>query len=214
MELITSIVGTAIGWVVSLAAHVIARDAYASIPKYARQLIEWAVGKLPADQQERYLEEWLADLNDRPSVLSKFQHAVECCICVRKISAIYSESRKSLAEGLSSPNVWNIDLDEATGAFFFATVALVQQKGNVGQAEFETAYKAVESIIGPVNLKAARDVAGTMVDALDKSNLAGGEFNVKMTGDAKQIRKQIAEVFKTLGLNNDVDVCEFTKGPE
>jgi hypothetical protein len=214
MELITSIVGLVIGWVVSLAAHVIARDAYASIPKYARQLIEWAVGKLPADQQERYLEEWLADLNDRPSVLSKFQHAVECCICVRKISAIYSESRKSLAEDLTSSNVWNIDLDDATGAFFFATIALVQQKGKVGQAEFEAAYEAVESIIGPVNLRAARDVAGTMVDAVDKSKLGGGEFNVKLTGDAKKIRKQIAAVFKTLGLNNDVVDGAFTIGPE
>lgn len=86
MELITFF----LAFLGSLAAHFLAHDAYTSAPRYARRLIKWAAQRLPNDHQKRYLEEWLADLDERPTVISKFQHAFECCICARKMSAICS----------------------------------------------------------------------------------------------------------------------------
>jgi hypothetical protein len=72
MDLITTMAGTILGWFVALAAHVVARDAYANAPRYAQRLIEAAIKSLPENDQARYCEEWLADLNERTGVLSKF----------------------------------------------------------------------------------------------------------------------------------------------
>jgi hypothetical protein len=209
MELITAIVGAVIGWLVALAAHVVARDAYASVPRYARRLIEWAVRRLPSDQQDRYLEEWLADLNDRPSILSKFQHAVECCICAKKISSIWREKPKSLVHSSSFDRTWNMDLDAATGALLMVTVALVKQKRPVEPVILDAAIRTVDSVIGPVNVKALANFVAIMENIIDDPAAKGGTFNLKMGDDESE---QFAEVLKRLEL--DIDVAAISELPK
>jgi hypothetical protein len=211
MELIVTIAGPIIGFVVTLAAHVIAHDAYASMPRYARRLIELAAKKLPANERERYLEEWLADVSERPSVLSKFQHAVECYICAKKVAVICSQRRQTLINGPSSSSVSKLDIHDATGVFLLATLSLVKQKEKVGNADFDAVKKAVESIVGPVDMNEMREVVDMIADVSAGSQNQERTFNVRTKTDAKQFQKQIAEVYKMIGIEDGV---EFTDDPE
>ena len=157
MELITAAIGTIAGFFGALAAHFIAHDAYSSAPKYARRLIEWGTKALPASDQARYREEWLADLNERGGVISKFRHAIECCICARKLAAICGEGHAVGAD--------RIDLDDAKGAFFLLVLRhQVRKQGELKSDDFRNLLAKVERELGPVNVQALYGFAKRVVD--------------------------------------------------
>jgi hypothetical protein len=156
MDLITTMAGTILGWFVALAAHVVARDAYANAPRYAQRLIEAAIKSLPENDQARYCEEWLADLNERTGVLSKFQHAVECYICVRKVASTCRAKRACVAA--TSVTVsgdmsgeWSVEVDNATAAFLLTVLKGVKRGVFLKDVELHHAVQAIEQKIGRIS---------------------------------------------------------------
>ncbi len=57
-------------------ARILGEDAKTFIPRISKKMIEKAANKLSAKCSDRYEEEWLADLNDRPEMTAKFYHAL------------------------------------------------------------------------------------------------------------------------------------------
>jgi hypothetical protein len=57
---------------------IIAAEIVALAPILARWIIAIAVRSMEAAQQERYREEWLADLEERPGNFAKIWHALGC----------------------------------------------------------------------------------------------------------------------------------------
>ena len=56
-------------------------------PAIARRLIEIAVLKLPEEDRARWLEEWLADLDDLPGSFSKLSHGLGCLKAANRLAA-------------------------------------------------------------------------------------------------------------------------------
>jgi hypothetical protein len=88
-NLISTILGAVGGFVGGIAAHFIAHDAYEVAPRYARELIDRAVARLPEADRERFAEQWLADLYEHEGVIAKFKHAIGCVLAARKVGEIY-----------------------------------------------------------------------------------------------------------------------------
>ena len=63
------------GLMLSILAGLLIYEAYAWLPNLSNWLIEWAVRRLPHDDQERYREEWRANLRDVPNSMAKLIHA-------------------------------------------------------------------------------------------------------------------------------------------
>jgi hypothetical protein len=167
MELITTFIGTVAGFVVALSAHFIAHDAYSSAPRYACGLIERAVRALPAGDQARYREEWLADLNERPSVLSKFRHAIECYICARKLSTIYSQNYSALtphSSGEARSTDLGIKIDNPTSVLLLLALKTSVQNDKIEQPEFNRIKAEVEDRLGPANLEVIVDVSKRLIN--------------------------------------------------
>jgi hypothetical protein len=174
MELITGIFGTIAAFFVAVAAHFVAHDAYSSAPRYARRLIERAVRALPESERDRYREEWLADLNERPSVLSKFHHAIECCICTRKLAGICTQktTKLSVPQQLGSPN-WKMSLDAPSCAFLLLVLKLTEQVSRrIGRADFDAILADVQGKLGPVNLDDIETVSRRMLGLYDEDGPA------------------------------------------
>ncbi len=57
-------------------ARILGEDAKTFIPRISKKIIKRAANKLSAKYADRFKEEWLADLNDRPEMTSKLYHAL------------------------------------------------------------------------------------------------------------------------------------------
>ena len=170
MELITTFIGTVACFVVALAAHFIAHDAYSSAPRYACGLIERAVRALPAGDQARYREEWLADLNERSSMFSKFRHAVECYICARKLSAICSQKGSALtshSSGEAKSTDLNIKIDNPTSVLLLLALKSSVQNDKFEQPEFDRIKAEVEDRLGPANLQVIVAVSERLINSVN-----------------------------------------------
>ncbi|ACF01313.1 hypothetical protein Rpal_2804 [Rhodopseudomonas palustris TIE-1] len=76
--------------VTSLAADELA----AHLPKVTKRLLEGAIRKLPARDQERYREEWQAHSDELPGQLSNLLHSAGCYFkAARSIRRMRSKSR-------------------------------------------------------------------------------------------------------------------------
>jgi hypothetical protein len=54
----------------------------------ARWIIDKAIERLPADDRQRFREEWLAHLDETPGALRKICHAIGCYLCAAKLAKI------------------------------------------------------------------------------------------------------------------------------
>jgi hypothetical protein len=117
MELISVTFTAIVAFFAGVAIHLVGHDAYACATRYSRRMIEWAASSLPKNEQARYREEWLAHLDDLPSVFSKLHHAAECCVCAKKVAAIHAHA-PALASKVGSEG-WSIELDRPTAIFLW-----------------------------------------------------------------------------------------------
>jgi uncharacterized protein YjiS (DUF1127 family) len=65
------------------------------IPSLARHLVDRAVSRLPAQERDRYREEWYAHINDCPGKLGKVWHAVGCLAGSRVIAVHVADDSSS-----------------------------------------------------------------------------------------------------------------------
>jgi hypothetical protein len=89
MELMTSILTGLWAAVAAFFGHLVAHDFVEIVPKLSRAIIRRATRSLPKAAHERYTEEWLADLDERPGVFAKLKHACGCVLCVPNIRKQY-----------------------------------------------------------------------------------------------------------------------------
>lgn len=82
-------------YLISVVIGFVMYEAYAWLPKISEWLIEQAVCRLPAEQQDRCREEWLANLNTLPNSVVRLLHALSFCYrCTAdRISADIFEAR-------------------------------------------------------------------------------------------------------------------------
>ena len=85
MEFLSSILAGIGGFIAGFVGHITAHDFCAAVPKWSRALIVSAARRVARADRARYQEEWLADLEERPTVYSKLAHAFGCFRCAWKM---------------------------------------------------------------------------------------------------------------------------------
>lgn len=85
MELLSTVMAAIGGFFAGFVGHVTAHDFCEAVPRWSKKLIAKAASRLSPRDRERYEEEWLADLADRPTTMSKLYHAVGCFSCASKM---------------------------------------------------------------------------------------------------------------------------------
>jgi len=85
MAFLNTILAAIGGFLAGFVGHVTAHDFCAAVPKWSQKLILLAVRRLEPRDRARYHEEWLADLEERPTVIAKLKHAIGCMRCARKM---------------------------------------------------------------------------------------------------------------------------------
>src|SRR5262245_43749885 len=80
MEFVIGFLAAIGSFLAGVLGHILAHDFCECTPKICLRIIEYAVKLLPEADRARYREEWRSDLNERPGVLAKFEHA---CGCIR-----------------------------------------------------------------------------------------------------------------------------------
>lgn len=192
MELITTIIAGVISSIGVIAAHFIAHDAYTKAPQYARHLIERAVRRLPEDHRARYLEEWLSDLDERLGVFSKFQHAVECWLCVRKVADICSAISGPITLRFKNPSGVSptaMCVDVSTGLFLLVVMQAVKQHVDLTPDRLEAAFHAIGRKFGEVDVDAVEHFhrrLGAQISAVALQDSADKGFSIEITGPVPQ----------------------------
>lgn len=69
-------------------------------PWWVSYWIKTAVSRLPADQRERFAEEWQSDVSRIPGELGKIIMALGCIIAAYRIAAIHKESHETILDSL------------------------------------------------------------------------------------------------------------------
>jgi hypothetical protein len=93
--------------------HLLAHDFVQLAPKFSRSIIQYSTRILSETDRVRYTEEWLADLEERSGVFSKFSHAIGCLLCVIRIRS-QSRAKPSVVVRFQAGNLGTLDLDYAT----------------------------------------------------------------------------------------------------
>jgi hypothetical protein len=79
------------------------RVATSELSAHAEPMARWIIGKaaqrLPADDRDRFCEEWLAHLDETPGTLRKFWHAVGCHLGAIKIAAVLAQQPRPVDRG-------------------------------------------------------------------------------------------------------------------
>jgi len=89
--------GYLIDILIGAAGSLVAAELWARADPFARLLIRAAVRRLPTEERERRLQEWLADLHDMPSALGKLSWAVGCHWAATVANARARRARRKLA---------------------------------------------------------------------------------------------------------------------
>ena len=85
MDLIASLLASAIAFVASILGSLLAHDICISANRTCAQIIRKAAARLAsADRQPREAE-WMADLHDRRTVSEKYRHAIGCFLVAGKM---------------------------------------------------------------------------------------------------------------------------------
>jgi hypothetical protein len=108
---------------VGAAGSLLAAEAYVHADPLARWIVRMAVTRLPADEQERSLEAWLADLNDMPGSIRKLLWAIGChrAATVTNVRAWRAVHPVTLRSAI---NRWNARATEMKPRNRFVTLAI------------------------------------------------------------------------------------------
>jgi hypothetical protein len=87
MGLIADIVEAAVAIGGAVVVKVISTDITEQTPVFARKLITRAVRRLPIALRERYLEEWLAHLDECKGTIPKLLHSLGCIVSASKLAS-------------------------------------------------------------------------------------------------------------------------------
>jgi len=85
MDLIASIIASALAFIASVLGNVLAHDICVSADRTCTKIIRNAAGRLAPLDQELRESEWLADLQDRETMREKYQHAIGCFLIAGKM---------------------------------------------------------------------------------------------------------------------------------
>jgi hypothetical protein len=127
MGLIADIVDAALAIGGAVIVNLISIDISEQTPVLARKLITCAVRGLPAAQRERYLEEWLAHLDECKGTIPKLVHSVGCVVCASTLAkTLAREQRCARQAQLSMPlsEMWDwawVSSDLPTDTGFYIT---------------------------------------------------------------------------------------------
>src|SRR5205823_4580332 len=86
--------------ILGLIAKLVADEARAWLPSVSQRLLNLALKCLPPDQQERYGEEWAADLESYPASLSRTIRAIGFLCAGWRIGGILPERLREIARFL------------------------------------------------------------------------------------------------------------------
>jgi hypothetical protein len=98
--------------------HLLAHDFAEIAPKLSKSLVQKAAHSLENADRERYMEEWLADLNERTGVLAKLKHACGCIVCARRMrKQSLKQQARDIVLRFEVCGIGSIDLDPATSFY-------------------------------------------------------------------------------------------------
>jgi hypothetical protein len=86
--------GYLIDILVGAVSRIVTGELGAHAEPLARLLIERAVKRLPADDRDRFREEWLAHLEETPGTLRKLWHAAGCHFGAAKVAGVVGRQTK------------------------------------------------------------------------------------------------------------------------
>lgn len=78
--------------IVGVAVVLLATEVQAWLPWLTERILRHAVRRLPESLRDRYDEEWRADINDRPGMLSKFVSACGLLVAGNKLRRMQEQS--------------------------------------------------------------------------------------------------------------------------
>jgi hypothetical protein len=86
--------GASMGYLIDIMVGAISRILTGELSAHMEPMARWIIGKatdvLPADDRDRFREEWLAHLDETPGTLRKLWHAVGCYLGATKVAGAYS----------------------------------------------------------------------------------------------------------------------------
>jgi hypothetical protein len=93
MDLVMGIAGFVLAVMGGLILNILSNDLYDRCPRLARWLLERAVARLPAEERDRYREEWEAHLLECPTKLDQVRHALGAWWGARRIARMRPRER-------------------------------------------------------------------------------------------------------------------------
>jgi hypothetical protein len=108
MDLIASIIASALTFIVSILGNLLAHDICVSADRTCAKIIRKAAARLAPFDREPRESEWLADLCERETIREKYQHAIGCFLIAGKMRR--QASALILAMNLQIDGVGNIPL--------------------------------------------------------------------------------------------------------
>lgn len=125
MEFLSNTIDWAIAFFTGFFGNVVAHDFCEVAPMLSKKIVEAAAARLPQSMKDRYLEEWLADLLDRPGTLSKIKWSLGCLMCahrMRREASMDTRRRRSIKFVLENDEV--LVLDGPSFAVFYSMLKI------------------------------------------------------------------------------------------
>jgi hypothetical protein len=86
--------GHLIDILIGVVSGIVTGELRAHVEPIARWIISKAVERLPADERDRFREEWASHLDEMPGMVRKLGHALGCYIGVTEIAGVLERERK------------------------------------------------------------------------------------------------------------------------
>jgi hypothetical protein len=83
--------GYLIDVLICAASRIVTSELSAHVEPMARWIIGKAVQRFPANDRNRFREEWLAHLDETPGTLRKLWHAVGCYLAAAKVAGVLAK---------------------------------------------------------------------------------------------------------------------------
>jgi hypothetical protein len=95
--------GYLIDILIGAASRMVAGELSAHVEPMARWIIGKAVQRFPADDRNRFREEWLAHLDETPGTLRKLWHANGCYLGAAKVAGVLAQQPPAKEAARMSP---------------------------------------------------------------------------------------------------------------
>jgi hypothetical protein len=103
--------GYLIDILIGVISGIVTGELSAHVEPMARWIIGKAVERLPADDRDRFREEWVAHLDEIPGTVRKLGHALGCYIGATAITQVLERQRKRSVTPPSRTRVYTTDWD-------------------------------------------------------------------------------------------------------